>query len=200
MRAVKAGLLLTAAATIAICRPLSAQAPASTAQALVARFYTLCVKHHVAGLPLNAEAKKALRPLLSDDLYQRIDDAEACQADFIRQFPDPPPTNPPTPQVMYKPPFVDCCIFSNMPDGTPTSFTLGQTKELRDGRYYVVVHFVRKDMLGVIRWRDAAIVKREGDRFVFDNVVSDEDRKPADYLPPPVTFDGCKGRRWAGGR
>jgi hypothetical protein len=62
------------------------------------------------------------------------DDGETCQADFIRQFPEPPPVNPPVPQVIYKPPFIDCCLFTSTPDGTPTSFTRGPTKVLRDGR------------------------------------------------------------------
>jgi hypothetical protein len=189
----------TAAATIAICLPLSGQTTASTPQGLAARFYTLCIKHHVAGLPLNAEARKALRPLLSEDLRQRIDDGEACQADFIRQFPDPPPVNPPVPQVIYKPPFIDCCLFTSTPDGTPTSFTLGPTNVLRDGQYRVVLNFVRKDMFGVIKWRDAAIVKHESDRFVIDNVVFDADLKPAGYLPQPFSFQGCQGPRWVGG-
>jgi hypothetical protein len=198
---VKRGLLrnIPAAATIAICLPLLVQTTASTPQALVASFYTLCVKHHVAGLPLNAEARQALRPLLSEDLRQRIEDGEACQADFIRQFPDPPPANPPVPQVIYKPPFVDCCIFTSTPDGTPTSFTLGPTKVLRDGRYQVVVNFFLRDNMGGIKWRDAAIVKRESDRFVIDNVVFEPDRKPAGYLPQPFSFQGCQGRRWVGG-
>jgi len=171
---VKPGLLrnIPAAATIAICLPLLVQtAAASTPQALVASFYRLCIKHHVAGLPLNAEARKALRPLLSEDFRQRIEDGGECQADFIRQFPDPKPVNPPVPQVVYKPPFVDCCIFTSTPDGTPTSFTLGPTKVLRDGRYQVVVNFFLRDNMGGIKWRDAAIVKRESDRFVIDNVV-----------------------------
>jgi len=203
MRPAKAGLLrniaTTAAATIAICLPLSGQTTASTPQGLAARFYTLCINHHVAGLPLNAEARKALRPLLSEDLRQRIDDGEMCQADFIRQFPDPPPVNPPVPQVIYKPPFIDCCLFTSTPDGTPTSFTLGPTNVLRDGRYRVVLNLVRKDMFGVINWRDAAIVKHESNRFVIDNVVFDADRKPAGYLPQPFSFQGCQGPRWVGG-
>jgi hypothetical protein len=200
MRPAKAGLfILTAAATIAICRPVSAQTAAPTPQALVTRFYMLCIKHHVAGLPLEAAARKAVRPFLSEELRQTIDDGEACQADFIRQFPDPPPVNPSVPQVIYKPPFVDCCVFTSTPDGPPTSFTLGPTKKLLDGRYHVLVNFVRKDMFGVIKWPDAAIVKREGDRFVIDNVVFEADRRPAGYVPPPMTFEGCKGPRWVGG-
>jgi hypothetical protein len=202
MRRAKAGFLRsisTAVATIAVCLPLLGQSAASTPQALVTRFYTLCIKHHVAGLPLKAEARKALRPLLSEDLRRQIDDGEACQADFIRQSPDVAARRgePPT---IYKPPFVDCCLFSSMPDGTATSFTLGLTKVLRDGRYRVVLNFVRKDMFGVIKWRDAAIVKHESDRFVLDNLVFDVEGKPAGYLPPPFSFEGCKGPRWAAGR
>lgn len=203
MRPAKTSLLrstLTAAATIAICRPISAQTAAPTPQALVTRFYSLCIKHRVAGLPLKSEAKRALRPLLSEDLRRRIDDGEACQADFSRQFPDPAPVNPPVPQVIYKPPFVDCCIFSSTPDGPPTSFTLEGTTRLRDGRYRVLVRFFLQDHMGGIKWKDAAIVKREGDRFVIDGVIFDADRKPAEYLPQSVSFEGCRGRHWVGGR
>jgi len=200
MSAAKPGfLILTAVLTVVICLPLSAQTAASTPQALVARFYTLCIKHHVAGLPLKSDAIQALSSLLSDDLRQRIDDGEACQADFIRQFPDPPPTNPSIPQVIYKPPFVDCCLFTSTPDGTPTSFRLGPTKRLGDGRYEVVVNFVLRDNMGGIKWRDAAIVKRETDRFVIDNVMFDAGRRPAGDLPEPIAFEGCKGPRWVGG-
>jgi hypothetical protein len=198
-KAVSAKAVFTAVVTIAAGLPSSGQTAASTPQALVARFYTLCITHHVAGLPLKAEAKTALHPLLSEDLRGRIDDGEACQADFIRQFPDPPPVNPLVPPIIYKPPFVDCCVFTSTPDGPPTSFRLGPATVLRDGRYRVFVHFFLRDDMGGIRWQDAAIVKREGDRFVIDDVVFDADRKPAGYLPQPVSFPGCHGRRWVGG-
>jgi hypothetical protein len=192
MRPATAGLfILTAATTIALCLLLSAQTPASTPQALVTRFYTFCVKHHVAGLPLDGGEKEALGPLLSQDLRRRIDDAEACQADSMRQHPELP---------LGKPPFVDCCIFTSTPDGPPTSFTLGPTSELRDGRYEVLVSLFLNDNMGGIRWRDAAIVKREGDRFVIDNVVFDSDEKPVGYLPAPMSFWGCQGPQWVGGK
>lgn len=199
MRAATAGLLiLTSAGIIAVWLALSAQARASIAQSLVTQFYTVCIKHDVAGLPLDAEAKNALRPLMSEDLRSRIDDAEDCQADSMRQNPDPPQSDPSVPPMIGKPPFVDCCVFTSTPDGPPTSFTLGTTEVLRDGRYYVVVHFVRKDMFGVIKWPDAAIVKTEGDRFVIDDVVFEPDRKPAGYVPPPMSFWGCQGPHWIG--
>ena len=200
MRRAKAGCLRsisTAVATIAMCLPLLGQTAASTPQALVTRFYTLCIKHHAAGLPLEGQARRTLRPLLSEDFRRQIDNGQACQADFIRQSPDVP-ARPGEPPTIDKPPFVDCCLFSSMPDGTPTSFTLGPTKVLRDGRYRVVLNFVRKDMFGVITWRDAAIVKHENDRFVIDNVIFDADRKSAAYLPQPVSFQGCEGPRWVG--
>jgi hypothetical protein len=138
--------------------------------------------------------------LLSEELRRRIDDGEACQADFIRQFPDPLQLDPSVPPISHKPPFVDCCLFSSTPDGTPTSFTLGPTKMLRDGRYQVIVNFVLRGNMGGIKWRDAAIVEREGNRFVIDNVVFDAERTQAGYLPTPFSFEGCKGPRWVGGR
>jgi hypothetical protein len=53
--------------------------------------------------------------------------------------------------------------------------------------------------MGGVKWRDAAIVKREGDRLFLDNVVFDPDEKPVGYLPPPMAFEGCRGPRWEGG-
>lgn len=51
------------------------------------------------------------------------------------------------------------------------------------------------------KWgRSAALVKREGTRFVLDNVVFDVERNPAGYLPPPFSFEECKGPRGAAGR
>jgi hypothetical protein len=56
---------------------------------------------------------------------------------------------------------------------------------LREGRHQVAVNFVLRDNMGGIRWQDAAIVKRESDRLIIDNVVFDPDHRPAGYLPQP---------------
>jgi hypothetical protein len=92
----------------------------------------------------------------------------------------------------------------------PTSFTLGPTEILADGRYQVSVNFVHQETkatysdsrkpLGVIRWRDAAIVTTEGDHFAIDDIVYDADATSRDKVRLSESFQGCRGRRWMGGR
>lgn len=172
----------------------------STPQAFVTRFYIVYIKEHSSGLFLQASAERALRPVLSKRLRQQLDDAVACQADWTRQQPKGS-TN--------KPPFVECCLFSDTADGMPTSFTLGPTEVLRDGRYQIAVDFVHKETaatygdpkrpLGVIKWRDAAIVTKEDDHFAIDDVVYDVDTASRGDGRLSKSFQGCRGRRWVGG-
>jgi hypothetical protein len=168
-----------------------AQASGSAPQTLVTRFYTVYIKEHSSGLFLQGNARRALLPSLSKRLRQRLEDAVACQADWVRQQPK---------GSTDKPPFVDCCLFSGTADGMPTSFALGPTEVLPDGRHQIIVDFVRKETAGVIKWRDAAIVMQEGDRFAIDDVVYDVDPASRDRVRLSEMFQGCRGRRWIGGR
>lgn len=63
------------------------QASCSTPQDFVTHFYTVYIKEHSSGLFLQAGAKRSLLPLLSKRLRQQVDDAVACQADWVRQQP-----------------------------------------------------------------------------------------------------------------
>lgn len=168
-----------------------AQASTSTPEALVTRFYTVYIKEHSSGLFLQGDAQRALLPSLSKRLRQQLDDAVACKADWVRQQPR---------GSTDKPPFVDCCLFSGTADGMPTSFTLGPTEVLPDGRHQIVLDFTRKETAGVIKWRDAAIVMKEGDRFAIDDVVYDVDPASRETVRLSELFIGCRGRRWIGGR
>jgi hypothetical protein len=94
----------------------------------------------------------------------------------------------------------------------PTSFIVGSTKMLRDGRYQVLVTFVQRSTLGVMRWWDAAIVGHEGDRLVIDNrAESDGTLQTLCRLPRLPRWNehrrrglcaeagdlfGCQGRHW----
>jgi hypothetical protein len=109
-------------------------------------------------------AQRALRPLLSKRLRQQLDDAVACQADWVRQQPK---------GSTDKPPFVECCLFTSSVDGMPTSFELGPIKVLRDGGYQIMVDFVRNEIADAIKWRDAVVVIKEGDHFALDDVIYD---------------------------
>jgi hypothetical protein len=168
-----------------------AQASDATPQAFVTHFYTVYIKQHSSGLFLQGGAKRALDPLLSKRLRQRLSDAVACQADWVRQQPK---------GSTDKPPFVDCCPFSGAADGMPTSFALGPTEVLPDGRHRVVVNFVRKETHDVITWRDAAIVMKEDDRFVLEDVIYDVDPASGQHGRLSENFDDCRDRRWIGRR
>jgi hypothetical protein len=152
------------------------QAAGSTPQTLASRFYTVYIKQHSSGLFLHGSAKRTLDPLLSKRLRRLLDDAAACQADWVRQQPK---------ESTDKPPFVDCCLFAGSPDGMPTSFELGPTKVLPAGEYQIIVAFVRKETADVIKWRDAVIVIEEDDHFAVDDVVYDG-RESADEYRPTV--------------
>jgi len=166
------------------------QAAGSAAQTFVARFYTVCIKEDWSSLTLEGRAQPGLRPFLSQRLWRHLDDAAACQADWVRQQPK---------GSTDKPPFVDCCLFSSVPDGMPTSFVVGRTKVLPDGRYQMTVDFVRKETRDRIKWRDAVIVMKEGDHFAIDDVVYDVDAAPGRQGRLSGGFQGCRDRRWIGG-
>jgi hypothetical protein len=170
---------------------LFSQAGGSTPQDFVTRFYSAYIREHSSGLFLQGSAKRALVPLLTKRLRQQLDDAAACQTDWVRQQPK---------GSTDKPPFVDCCLFSSSADGMPTSFALGLTEVLPDGRYQITVDFIRKETTDVIRWRDAVIVKKEGDHLAIDDLVYDVDRGSGDEGRLSKSFQDCRGGRWIGRR
>jgi hypothetical protein len=167
-----------------------AQAGGSTPQTFATRFYTVYIKQHSSGLFLQGSTKRALDPLLSKRLRRLLDDAAACQEDWVRQQPK---------GLTDKPPFVDCCLFSGSADGMPTSFELGPTKVLPDGGYQIMVDFVRRETADVIKWRDAVVVMKDGDHFAIDDVIYDANTASRDTGRLSYSFRGCRGRHWIRG-
>jgi hypothetical protein len=157
----------------------------------VTRFYTAYIKEHTSGLFLQGGAERALLPLLSKRLRQRMDDAVACQAEWVRQQPK---------GSTDKPPFVDCCLFSGSADGMPTSFSPGPTRVLPDGRYQTSIDFVRRESADVVTWRDAVILVREGGRLVVDDLVYDVDTASRDDGRLSDALRECQGRKGIAGR
>jgi hypothetical protein len=160
-----------------------------TPESSVERFCAVYVKQKEYGL-LEGANRRAMASLLSKRLLRQLDDAQACQKDWFRQQPK---------GSTDKPPFVDCCLFSSVPDGMPTSYRVGRSQALPEGRYEVVIDYVRKTKTDDIRWRDAVIVHTEDGRFVIDDVIYDIDaappRKP---LLLSNEFTECRDGRWVG--
>ncbi len=145
---------------------------------------------------------QALAPFMTRRLRQVLDDARACNSDWKRQQPEGSDDKPPF--------FADCCLFASSSDGLPTSFRIGSSRALPDGRFEVSVEYTFKEgpgtyddpsiPLGSWRWRDAFIVAREGSEYLVDDFVylRDTPRSPALFLS--ASFKGCQGRRWTGAR
>jgi hypothetical protein len=128
-----------------------------------------------------------------------LEDAAACQGDWIRQQ---------AKGSTDKPPFVDCCLFASSPEGIPTHFELGPTERLVAGRYKVFIDFTYADPPGTYsdptiplettHWRDAAIVVQTDGKYLIDDFVflRGSPEQPPDLLSD--SFKGCRGRRWIG--
>jgi hypothetical protein len=160
-------------------------APADAVRA----FATAYVKQQHAGLLDTRAAKRTLSPFLSGSLRKHMEDLRKCRSDWERQQPK---------GTTDKPPLVDCCFFSSMPDGVPTSFSIGKSETLPDGRSRVIVDFTLAFQgMDELHWQDAMIVTRENDRYVIDDVlydVRDSDRRDNGHLA--AEYEGCDGPRW----
>jgi hypothetical protein len=157
----------------------------STPESAVHRFCTRLVELKEFGV-LEPKQRRALAPLLSKRLLHQLDDIRDCQADWFRQQPK---------DTTDKPPFVDCCLLSGTPDGAPTSFKVGASKELAPGRYEVMVDYELKNGTEVIRWHEALTVIREDGRYVIDDILFDAgDPEREGRRSEPV--EGCEGKHW----
>lgn len=159
-------------------------AGSATPRAAVERFATAYLKTEANGV-LEGKARKQLAPMLSRRLLARLDEVRACQQDWIRQQPK---------DTTDKPPFVDCCVFSSTPDGMPASFKVSDAQALPDGRFKVVVHYAMKaSPQETIRWDDTYVVKKEGGRFVIDDLLYE------DGAAMSASFTNCRGAKWVDG-
>src|SRR4029450_11407943 len=105
------------------------------------------------GLP-DKPAMKALSPFFSSHLVELFDSARKYQDDFSKRSPD------------EKPPFVEGCMFSSLFEG-PTSFEIGRTEKMPDGKSKVFVRFSYVDSENPknnVSWEDAVIVATEKNR------------------------------------
>ena len=152
-----------------------------TPEGIVACFYSEVIALRPAGLPSAAQQRR-LAPYLSRRLVDLRDAARDHQADFARRFPD------------EKPPFVGGSLFVSLFEGanrfevlrSEAARTLaregggaGEVLAQADGGTRVVVRFWYEE--GVDPWEDSAVVVRDGDRIVIDELVFSG---AGDFNPP----------------
>lgn len=169
-------MMLTAVAYITL-----ALSGATTPEGAARAFLDVYLKQDDSVGPLGGVGP--LTPFLSSRLRGVLADADACQADWIRQQPK---------GSTDKPPFADCCLFASSPDGIPTAFSLGPTERMPDHRHKVFVDFTHKDPSGTHSWRDALILARSGGRYQIDDFL---------FLGRSLlseSFRGCRGAHWSG--
>jgi hypothetical protein len=167
---------------------------------LVRELYQQVVARRPLGIP-KGEDKAALWPFLSKRLIQKLDAAQTCENDYLRQRPDKD----------GKPAFgwLETGLFSGSNEwAIPASAAVDRTKPMKDGTFRVYVRLTYKesfetygrppDPANTFDWHVAAVVKSEGGRFVVDDVLLFEDASTKIASRLTDSFRGCDGPRWVG--
>jgi hypothetical protein len=164
------------------------------------KLYDAVVAGHPRGIP-NGQDKVRITPLLSKRLRGRLESAQACQEDYLRQHPGP--------AKMPESAWFKAGLFSG--EGAlalPGADLVDHKQRQEDGSFQVFVWLSREDSAvqdsapSASRWRTwhiSAVVKSEDGRFVVDDVRLFGD----DSLDGPSrllsdSFSGCDGPRWVG--
>jgi hypothetical protein len=162
--------------------------------------YDAVVAGHPLGIP-HAQEKVRITPLLSKRLRAQLETTQACQADYLRQHPDP--------AEVPKPAWFNAGLFSG--DGAqalPGADFVDHKERQADGSFMVFVWLTQENSAvpgsapRASRWRTwqvSALVKSEDGRFVVDDVRLFGDNSmegPSRLLSDTLT--GCDGPRWVG--
>lgn len=161
----------------------------------VNEFYKLIVKRHPIGIPTGAD-RTTLWPFLSKSLIQKLESAEACQQDYLRQHPNV--------HVLPKEAWIDSGIFvGHSKRAFPLSSNAVKKDPQKDGSFAVTVTLTYVKLPGFVpdeaNWVVVATVVPEHNRFVIDDVrLFDglDTNGPSHLLTENLT--GCDGAHWAG--
>jgi hypothetical protein len=161
-------------------------------KALVGSFYQKVVALHPLGDSVGGQLK-VFAPYLSKALLHRIDLANACDADWRRQNRDPG----------AKPPGLEGGLFTGDDErAEPTAFPLERVQTENDGSIRVYVKLIRSDPdESPWTWNVAAILVRENDHLVVDDVIwlkdnpQDVEVRLSEYLS-----QDCDGPHWVGSK
>lgn len=157
--------------------------------------YAQIVQRHPIGIPTGAD-KTALWPFLSQSLIQKLETAQACQADYLRQHPHP--------DAAPKPAWLNTGIFvGNSKRALPLSAYAVHKEPGKDGSYNVTVSLTYVKLPGFVpdeaRWAVVATVIPEDNRFVVDDVrlFDGLDTEGASHMLTGI-LAGCDGTHWTG--
>ena len=181
-------------------QPISTPGLYKQPEALVRSLYRQVVARHPIGIPEGAEMK-IFAPFMSSALLHRIETAKACEADWERR--NPPPTDVVNPPPVLKPPFgrLESGLFSGPnEEALPRAFSIEKTESEKDGSLRVFVNLRRgKPSEKPWVWHVVAIVVRENNRFLVDDVINlrnDDAGLDADYRLSETLSRDCNGSHW----
>ncbi len=158
--------------------------------ALVSSLYEQVVARHPLGIPYGADLK-IFAPYLSKALLRRFDLNNACFADWRRRNPDP----------SLKPPvgLIENGLFSGgNEEAQPQTFHIERAESGKDGSARVYVKLTWADPPNnPLTWNVAAVVVREDDRPVVDDILylKDGNGDVESSLSKDLST-GCDGARW----
>lgn len=191
-------LIVTAAVFLYVAIPSGLAAQQQQPTEVVKKLYREVVAQHPMGVPQGA-ARKAIWPLLSDRLIRSFETRDACDLDWDRRHRNANPS-------LKAPGFYEDGLFSGSNEqGYVNGAIVGSAKVQGDGSYLVTVNLwsyfdggeVSLRTGKIYRWRVAARVTSERNRFVVDDILGFKgvfDHDKAVYMSKLLTL-GCKGTR-----
>jgi hypothetical protein len=178
--------------------PCSSATPSP--DSVVRELYQQVVTRRPLGIPRGTD-KPPIRHLLSQRLNQRLDAAEACEADYFRQHPGK--------DIKPEFPWLETGLFSGAnEEAIPSAVVVDRSEQQKDGSFHVYVRLTYKesyetygkppDPANTFNWDVAAVVRSEGGRFVVDDIVFFKDRSTKIDSRLTDSFSGCDGPHWIG--
>ena len=146
--------------------------------------------HAPSGL-LSPANMRIFSPYLSKSLLRKIDLAEACEKDWIRQ----------NRGQAIKAPFAwsEFGMFSGANERTsPGKFHIQGIHKADDGSVQIVVGLTYRPVDGSGSWRVIDHVMPENGRFVLDDVLFPKDDSEDGSTLTGRLSQGCEGSRWVG--
>lgn len=191
-------ILLPLFSVCVLCQGLQQGRPDSLPRqpaALARSFYRQVVARHPTGIPRGADMK-IFAPYLSKQLLHRIDLAQACARDWVRQDQKRMLMDN---QVPEKAPFgwAESGLFSGADERTePDAFVVERTESEKDGSTHVYVRLILSSSPPEA-WKVAAVLVREDGHFAVDDVIYLKDKGDTrDVWLSKLLSDGCDGSRW----
>jgi hypothetical protein len=182
-------------------------APASDSSSpinVVRAFYDQIIKLHPIGIP-TGEAKRALWPLLSSRLAQRLDALQACEDDYYRRNKKKLESEQLKPSIGW----IESGLFSGENEqALPAEVTITRIEPAGAGRFRAYLQFTYRDTFetysrppddsNTFRWTGIVLVVSEGDRYAVDDYIpiNHDSGKPLAVLSEG--FPECRGNRWVG--